>query len=629
MPPRARSQRGFALTLLVLLAGLALTAMLAGYLHRQYSQQALAQALRANSEAQLRAWTGAELLRAYLQKLPASERDSLTDKGARLRLDGGLASGIRLSLLPRARGSDLARATVTGLADGATATLDLVFRLQSSPAAPAQAPIQLSGGLRTSGDITVNGAGNAVLLVDGAVDSTGSLNGVEAIRATGEVRFNGAPPADGRLTLWSNGDIHVGSGDFLELRSQGDIDMGPGSRVGKAWANGALSSRGDLLETAWAHRASSLGGSVAVPREILLGGDLASASSAWIERLRILGKLTLRGDAKIRDGVVRGGSNHSPESPNVNVRVDPALTLSLPLVEPVRATRPHIDANDYRDQANYRVFWSADGAQPWQRIRVEVRHIHGMPDGVYRLGRSSADPKRNYLCQTLAADAEQCRPPAYRICDSDGNNGCLGDSAPSEWQLKTATGRPDQQEISPGVWFFEGNVKLYGHLRATLLASGDAVTSGDTLIWSLAASGPAAVCNNAAFPDRHPLNHCAADRNAFLDAHAALRSIALLAGSGSAAGPYRGGDIHLGAYSRVVGAVLAGNTLKTDGSSHIRGRVASALQRYIGKPPPADIANTLGAETVIDVSDLPPDADGGAGNGSGSTSVKLLWSRYR
>ncbi|UGA36132.1 hypothetical protein JOS77_16680 [Chromobacterium haemolyticum] len=88
----------------------------------------------------------------------------------------------------------------------------------------------------------------------------------------------------------------------------------------------------------------------------------------------------------------------------------------------------------------------------------------------------------------------------------------------------------------------------------------------------------------------------------------------MLAGGYDAAQAFSGGKIKLGASNRIHGAVLAGDTLDTAGSTHIYGPVSAALQsRPPGAPPPNRPLNSLGAETVIDISGqngLPGDGGG-------------------
>ncbi|WP_114153102.1 hypothetical protein [Chromobacterium haemolyticum] len=144
LPPRR--QRGVAAVLMVLLTGMALTALALGGMHHLRGQQELTRSLRGNSEAQWRAWTGAELVRQYLSALTPAQLKALEQDGATLSLDRaslplasqGLADTLQIKLLPapRAGGAvvddDKAAAWITARSDDATVTLEVVYQLNGA-----------------------------------------------------------------------------------------------------------------------------------------------------------------------------------------------------------------------------------------------------------------------------------------------------------------------------------------------------------------------------------------------------------------------------------------------------------------------------------------------------------------
>ena len=664
LPPfRPGRQRGVAAVLMVLLTGMALTALALGGMHHLRGQQELTHSLRGNSEAQWRAWTGAELVRQYLSALTPQQISALERDGASLNLDRAslpqesrtLADALQIKLLPapRAAGAvvddDKVAAWITARSDDASVTLEVVYQLGGAPTPPsANVAAQIRGGLSTSGNIRVTGAKDALLQVEGAVDTSGSLSGVSAIQATGDILFQGNPTReDGQapLSLWSNGDIRVNSGQFLTLKARGNITMGSGSEVETAAANGAVGSSGERVGRLAAIGDVTLAGNVAISAQLLSQGNVRSSSSNRLNALRAQGRLETSGNANIDDGLIGGAFLHNgaqifdaagqprqPPPDTVRVRHQAGLKVPLEPVPEFRLGAARVNANDYRDAANLIVYWDpADrSADTLQRIRIRLQHVAGVPDGaVYRLGRQRADDwQRNDLCPELQPDGKRCAlvagQPALRLCESDTES-CLAGSTAQQWLLRL---KPPLGML-PGVVLFEGNLSLYGRLDNAILATGHIETSSNVQLWSLRQAGAARVCRSTDFPDVYPLNHCSADRNALRESP--LLGIALLAGGYDAAQAFGGGKIRLGASNRIHGAVLAGDTLDTAGSTHIFGPVSAALQsRPPGGPPPSRPLNSLGAETVIDISGqngLP--GEGGGTPNPQTGAARVLWARYR
>lgn len=273
--------------------------------------------------------------------------------------------------------------------------------------------------------------------VEGAVDTSSDLIGVSAIQATGDILFQGNPAReDGQapLSLWSNGDIRVNSGQFLTLKARGNITMGSGSDVETAAANGAVSSSGERVGRLAAIGDVTLAANVAISAQLLSQGDVRTSSSNRLNALRAQGQLDSRGNANIDDGIIGGAFSHNgaqifdatgqPRQPppgTVRVRHQAGLKVPLEPVPEFRLGATRINANDYRDAANLIIYWDpADrSADALQRIRIKLQHMAGVPDGaVYRLGRQRADDwQRNDLCPALQPDGSAARrSPASRSC---------------------------------------------------------------------------------------------------------------------------------------------------------------------------------------------------------------------
>ncbi len=686
MPPRARSQRGFALTLLVLLAGLALTAMLAGYLHRQYSQQALSQALRANSEAQLRAWTGAELLLQYLARQTVADIERQAQDADTLRIvarelpveQRGIADTIRIQLLAYDAASQRVSARITGIVHDAHSSLEAVYQLQAQPVSSSPRHV-LKGGLHTGGYLIAPDK-NAEFDIEGDVKTSGTV-GVAQINATGSIDIPvAATPGGMPLSLWSNQDIKIGNGAFGDLKSLGNIRIGGGSSVDTAAANGWIANAGDSINALTALGQNThpqpdipigagvwLGQASAVHRALKSKFDVSSQSSARIAFLATEGslKITAR-NANILDGWYRTALEPATPPGNVSVRHQPNARLDAPPVAAVPSiASPPIHAESYKDQANYRFYFSRSEPPPLlgAKIRVDVKNIHNIPDGSYYLGKHNNEGL-SFICSRIDADDKCLATPrdiVVKFCSDDANAGCLNGSAPGSWIFKTkshpfppgealpelrdrdeaalrqkraderkyAAGIADRLAPLPGVILFEGHLAIAGLFRNTLLATGNIAKTagGDLFIWSLSEAeedvknGYTAqgVCSGI---DHYPTNHCAGPSGMLT--HDPPQHIALLAGTfdDRRSPKASGGDISVTGH--IYGSIMAGNKLSTSGSTLIVGFI-NALKQVSDAATTA--LNQLSAETTIAAPSL--DSGNGSGGNAGSTSVKLLWSRYR
>ena len=119
--PLAPPPRGIATVLILLLVGLSLSAAVFGTAHYIRSHQQQDVAAHAQTQAQMKAWTGAELVRQYLQQLQDSgQLAALYAKAPPfdLTLSG---DGVTSAVLARVMASDSTAKTVTARITGVTA----------------------------------------------------------------------------------------------------------------------------------------------------------------------------------------------------------------------------------------------------------------------------------------------------------------------------------------------------------------------------------------------------------------------------------------------------------------------------------------------------------------------------
>ena len=113
-------QRGIATVLILLLVGLSLSVAALGTAHYIRSQQKQDIATHAQTQAQMKAWTGAELVRQYLQKLQADNQLSAfyASGPSPLTLEG---EGVKDVILAEIEAIDATAGTVTARITGITA----------------------------------------------------------------------------------------------------------------------------------------------------------------------------------------------------------------------------------------------------------------------------------------------------------------------------------------------------------------------------------------------------------------------------------------------------------------------------------------------------------------------------
>ena len=277
-------QRGIATVLILLLVGLSLSAAVFGTAHYIRSHQQQDVAAHAQTQAQMKAWTGAELVRQYLQQLQDSDQlAALYAKAPPFDLTL-LGDGVTGAVLARITATDSTAKTVTARITGVTApdssaearsVLEVVYAVGAgSGTAPSQCgtPIRSSTVLR--GDVSITGGTTSFtsgenytdLAIDGSLtiesaseaiisgctkgDITLSGGGIDA-NATlssqnGTIRINSmAQPTN--ATLWARAISigNTGSANYNALKAgayQANVATTGGVIVGTAYAGGRLLS---------------------------------------------------------------------------------------------------------------------------------------------------------------------------------------------------------------------------------------------------------------------------------------------------------------------------------------------------------------------------------------------------
>ena len=223
-------QRGIATVLILLLVGLSLSAAVFGTAHYIRSQQQQDVAAHAQTQAQMKAWTGAELVRQYLQQLQDSGQLAALYAKTPLPFDLTLSGdGVTSAVLARITATDSTAKTVTARITGVTApdssaearaVLEVVYAVGAgSGTAPSQCgtPIRSSTVLR--GDVSITGGTTSFtsgenytdVAIDGSLTIQSASEAIISGCTKGDITLSGGG-IDANATLSSqNGTIRINS----------------------------------------------------------------------------------------------------------------------------------------------------------------------------------------------------------------------------------------------------------------------------------------------------------------------------------------------------------------------------------------------------------------------------------
>jgi len=594
-PPKLRQarERGIASVLFMLLTGLSLSAIVFSAIYYLRGSQAQALTVHAQTQAQLKAWSAAEALRQYLYQIGASAAASLqVNQVVTLTGISGVSatvSSVTAADTTSCSGGTRVGLSVVGSSGGANALLNLVYCAigsgSSGSSASTSATINIKGGLDLSGDLKVIGDDKARVVVDGAVTGSGSLSGIDNLYASGDVTLGGSTSIN---TLFSEGNISLsGSGSYTTVSSMKNITLTGGVVA-------SITAIGNVTTGAAKVGSIKTQSSVSASNTAVSGSALAQLN------------YTEASAGSVASGQYGGTLSKPSWNSSVVMSKVSGLTVSITALTATTISSPSIDAYAYKSAANYQFDVDSSG-----RIVVTVANVNSISDGTYYLVGSNGN--QDYLCTSTSYAASTCKA---KICAGYSDyNSCFSYSS-GTWSYNGST-------MAPGVIWFKGNlVAGTGTYYNSVIATGDISTSGSNVTYAVNYAGYTNICNNSRFPTLYPTNYCAAG-SATLTVNA-TGNIAFAAG-GYVGSTYVGGLIDLTAANHVYGDVLAGDIVKTGGSTTIHGEVvASRLGSHSG-------TSAFAASTKIDLSNLPSTFVPGNNptNTSTAASAKLLWSRYQ
>lgn len=690
----ARNQRGAATILVVLLIGVGLVSASLGAMHMVRSTQERQMAVHAQVNSQSGVWATVEVVRAYLQTLnkdqltklslnqvwTISGNDNLAQQAILFKLVAPTAPAVKYLVS--------ARLTATDAAARSSSSLEVVYAV--TPASPGgnavlNGVLDFYNDLNASGGITLNVPNKANFNVDGNFTAKSiGINGVGLgrVAVTGDIEIGSAVAADeiwgrnvelqGGATIgkvYAFGDPDgTGKGKAISdlLKSDtccGYVKMTGGTGIQSIQANGSTYLAGGGVVSVMALRDVSVAQGGGKYTDITSGGNVTTsgASGSTFASLSATGNIALTQVSV--SGLVKAQGNVSCSSSNSYTikaggtiigcvgalepaqNPKPAISL-LPPLEPIKLSRPVVDAWALRASANYDIEMVSG------KVQVTVRNVNGLDNDVYFLGsmyggwNNNESFKREYLCKSvnLVNGVSKCpiaeQGTAKPFCASDNYNNCFTFTSGNPAKMKISG-----YSIPPGVVWFKGDIELAGSpYFNTFIATNNITTSGAMKSYALnyaaaydKASPPSnAVCKNQygnatsnSFLGMYPTNYCTA---AGVYTPNALGNIGLLAGGynpDSTTKVFSGGNITLGNSAKVYGTVIAGNLLNTGGSTEIYGYISAA-----GLVQDPDASNNLGNSTTLDLRDLPAGYNPseipnmGSSSGGNTTTVTVQWTRY-
>lgn len=543
--PSSRSlEQGIAAILLLLLVGMVLTVMVLGTSAYLRQQQVYTLSNHAQTQAQLKAWTGAELVRQYLQNVQTQGKWAQL-MGAtfpqKLTLQGeGVAGVIEAQLVAVSAGANTVTSQIIGMtAQGSPAEarvgLEVIYTLSGSGGngdnstggsggtnpTPPNNVITFSRNLKLDGSINVlqdAGAQAYEVSVIGDVSTGGnSITGVKKITSTGSIRIGSGSSFD---ELHANCDVYIDgsvTAKVINARRNACV-LGGASVPGKLTANGSakldtgVSSNGEVYARVNPQDVASCAAPGYSPpwdsaaaatctAPAVLGVDLSAGSaganlvktagsvsiaSGTIRSLEAQGNLTVNSDATVTAGKIGGTLSKPSWNNKINVTVTKPLVVDIPAVAKVEQASETFNANGVRHLANYVFFVNAAGAK-----KVVVRNVAGIQNGEYFLADYDNGPYKDRLCTkvTGTGTSTRCADPqpekTITVCKGYSDyNSCFA------YNVSTKTWSINGVSAAQGVSWFQGNLEVgNGAYYNTFIASGNISTGGSTTVYALNYAG--------------------------------------------------------------------------------------------------------------------------------------------
>ena len=711
---RPSSQRGIATVLIVVLIGVALTATAMTIMHSMRSTQEKQVAVHAATNAQSGAWAAVEAFRLYLETQGVG---GLVDgQSYDIALTGyGTMKAQDVHVTDTPTGGHRVTANIVNVQEAAhaSAAVGVIYEVNPGGGGGYQlsAPLNFNDDLKLTSNLTFDTP--MEINVKGNVEITNAhITNLRGLNTTGSVTVtsNGAVNLG---VIHSNGDVTLGgtSPAATEIKSQGKVTLRDTASAPLISANGDVLHNASSNTTSLRSRADVTIGSNSGNHSLIIAGGGVTVNSPYSGTITDLWSVkTITNNstgAQIRN--IYGQQNldcpgawnkftnisingtfgtgcSSPLSPAAGQTVTRPAGITVNVMNPVPAFNMPtlaVDIYPYREEANYILSYESG------KIKIIVKNINGVPDGVYYLGNGRG------ICASVDGSGNCVGAITKNMClGYSENEGCITYAPKSFTVAENTDGTITYQNlpvgahpskgtftiagggIAPGIWWIDGNLVLSnGYNNGTLLVTGNIATSnhyrgaavnygGEPIVYTGTIRNPAQrttpyqeICQAIAtgmqaemshlvntyktrFQNQYPTNLC--DKTAGTYTPHALGNIALAAGGvrpvslGGDGTTFSGGDISIKSNSNVFGIVLAGGYLVVRNNVAIMGYVSASVQGpQRGSGSVKNLSDgdvkiyTDSATEYYSPNEVPwmgaDPCQVGCGTGSGGPSGQMLW----
>lgn len=333
---RPDKQGGFAAILLILLAGLGITAAVistASYIRGAQEQHLTTHTV---TQAQLRAWNGAEAIRLYLSTLDVASATTLPTGTLSISGLSGLSATV-ISNVASISSNRRITVNLTGAGSEATTTIQAVYNVQpyvaaTTPAAGINA-VNIKKNLDLTGNITMFGSSDVTNInVDGTITLSGSITGINQLCSTGDITIGSAITVN---TICTNGSLTMtGGATVTDASVIGNVTLSGDTQIGAIVSNGnvtlsggsaratSISTRGNVDITGGSARASSISamGNVTwsstyqlsgYSSAIAANGNVAYSGFNNSTNINALGNVALTGNGNVNNINTKGNTSIS------------------------------------------------------------------------------------------------------------------------------------------------------------------------------------------------------------------------------------------------------------------------------------------------------------------------------
>ncbi|MBW5414423.1 FapA family protein [Pseudomonas sp. MAG002Y] len=572
-------QRGIASLMVILLTGMTLTIAALGMMYMVQGTQERQLAVHATTPAQLKAWTGVELLRQFLTNRSTNDLEAL----AAGEIAVGGTTGIKVELLSKTKpqsGQYRIVANVTGRAADSTAIVQAVYNVKpldyittapgtstgSTSPAPVNTPATVPPLIRTSTDLNLGsgtliftGPQEANVSVNGKVNLSGNVQGLDAISATDDIVIGGTTSMS---ALTTSGNITLNdAASALTVRAMKNVTLNDSASSANVTANGTITLNGfrqaslataaGLVKTTAVSVANALGtvtvksGAVSTintqadivwtsseasralnanGRVIYSGSNNGTVinnqgdvqlTSATVQAVKTQGSTTLdtstianrldgRGslDARNRSavsaGIVGGSITADPNSKSrINVISTAGYSVAVPAVTVTAVTAPTSAQVSKVDAYALRSSANYEFEMVGTQRKVTVRNVQGIADGTYYLGNYPSTLLRGYRDYLCTAVGSDgfCTVPAQ-----PNRTLCQGETSFNGCiTYQQGTWYLGGRTLAPGVLWFKGNLDAgSGVYYNSMIATGNIRTSGRNKTVAVNYAGYGPVCTAVA-----------------------------------------------------------------------------------------------------------------------------------